>query len=164
MPMKVIDINVGEMAAGIKDLSIRTSGIGSCMVVCLYDEKTKVGGMIHSMLPTRNQNGPTRQFMAVEDVPSPAKYLDEGIDHLLAEVERLGGRRERLVAKLVGGSRMFKFMHDEKTSIGTKNIEMAQKKLAELSILIEGEDTGGTIGRMAEFNLENGLLDISIKI
>lgn len=163
--MKVIDINVGELAAGVKELSIRTSGIGSCMVVCLYDEKTKTGGMIHSMLPTRSQNGQIkREFMVSEETPSPAKYLDEGIDRLLAEVERLGGRRERLVAKLVGGSRMFKFMHDEKTSIGTKNIEMAQAKLAELGILIEGEDTGGTIGRMAEFNLENGLLDISIKI
>lgn len=162
---KVIELNVGELAVGVKDVTIKTGGIGSCMVVCVYDEKSRAGGMIHAMLPSRRHQGAKQGSIASSEVStSVAKYVDEGIERLISEVEFAGGKKERMIAKLVGGSRMFKFMSDEKNSIGAKNLEMAQAKLGELGIPISGEDTGGTIGRVAEFNLENGILNIEVKI
>ena len=160
---KLIEIKVGEMAIGDKDTVISTNGIGSCVAVCVYDPIKKVGGMIHAMLPTRigvSAFG-SNQFRSDDHI---AKYVDEGIKRLVEEVRYLGGKKDRIVAKLVGGSRMFKYLNDERTGIGPKNIEMAHKILGELNVPIESEDIGGTTGRMAEFNLDNFILSISIKI
>jgi chemotaxis protein CheD len=161
---KVIDISVGEMAVGVKDVQIKTSGIGSCVVVCLYDEEARAGGMIHSMLPTKGAVAQKDKSAKAISNSSVAKYVDEGIERLVFEVEQIGAVKDRLVAKLAGGSKMFKFIGDEKNSIGLKNLEMAKQELIKHGIPVSGEDTGGTVGRVAEFDLENGILNIEIKI
>jgi len=162
---KIVDINVGEMAVGEADACIRTNGVGSCMVICIRDEHKKVGGMAHSMLPTRNKSSKIRkELVVIDNYTSVGKYVDEAIERLVEEIEYLGGKKERMIAKLVGGSRMFKFLNDSDGGIGSQNIEMAKKKLAELQIPIDGEDVGGTVGRMAEFNVGNGVVAISIRI
>lgn len=152
MPADIKYIGTGEMAVATAGV-IKTAGIGSCVVVTLYDDELKVGGMAHAMLPTRKENGS-------EYVLSP-KYTDEAIEILIAEIEQQGGKRERLKAKLIGGAKMFRLLSGDNFGIGFNNIEMARKKLAVYGILIESEDVGGTIGRSAEINLENGLVTVS---
>lgn len=153
-----IVINTGEMAVARNGARIRTGGVGSCVIVVLYDDAAKVGGMAHAMLPARRP-GELRS----PDEPA-AKYADESVDRLIGDIEARGGRRERLRAKLVGGAQMFRILSGDEHGIGRQNVDSAKNRLQALSIPIDGEDTGGTAGRVAELNLENGLVEIFTKL
>lgn len=160
-------INTGEMAVGHNDMHIKTGSIGSCVVITLYDDEAGVGGMAHAMLPTRRKVSPDAALETEKDIiesEAAAKYVDEAIDRLVASIEKKGGKKERLKAKLIGGARMFKVLSGDKHGIGYQNVEAAKAKLEVLEIVIESEDTGGTIGRIAEMNLANGLVEVSTKM
>lgn len=72
----------------------------------------------------------------------------------------MGTKPENLKAKLVGGSKMFRFLSGDDHGIGFRNAEMARKQLLLLGIPIESEDVGGSVGRSAEFNIDNGLVQV----
>lgn len=161
----IITINVAEMAIGRSSDHIRTSSIGSCIVVVLYDPIAKVGGMAHIMLPSRRQReGGDNENQSATDSEAPAKYVDEGIDRLLREIEEAGGERERIEAKLIGGARMFRILGGTLGQIGDQNIEKSKKHLEELDIPVKSDDTGGTMGRVADLDCETGLVEIITKI
>lgn len=152
-----IEIRVGEYAVGSDMGIIKTSGVGSCVVICLYDEDKKIGGMVHAMMPTRI------------DIHSDAtkknpKFVNDGIDLLYEDVLRIGGTKGNIIAKLVGGASLFSIFGPKRESIGERNIESAKKKLGELNIRIESENTGGKTGRMVNFNLANGIIYVVSQI
>lgn len=153
---KRIEIKTAELAAGNNEDIIMTGSIGSCLAVVLYDKINKVGGMAHVFLP--------KKINVKQKTPkdSPAKYVDEGIESLLQETIKAGAKQENLVAKLIGGSKMFKVLSEN--GIGEKNILSAHKTLAKLKIPIMHEDTGGTIGRIAEFNINTGIVTVTTKM
>lgn len=163
---KNIEIKVGEVAVGGKGVKIKTLGIGSCMVVCLYDKKSKVGGMIHAMLPCKNSTveDDCKDLSPKNPLERDPKYTDEAIDILIDKIEKIKGNSDDLIAKLVGGANMFKFFGDKKKSIGSRNIEVARRKLEERKIMIENEDVGGAVGRMVEFNVSNGILMVTSRL
>ncbi|MEK7453105.1 MAG: chemotaxis protein CheD [Patescibacteria group bacterium] len=164
---QTINIDMGEMAVGYNGTHIKTGSIGSCIVIVLYDYEAKIGGMAHAMLPSRGE----RQIDLINEARAHinktefvARYADESVDRLIKEIEKIGGKRERLKAKLTGGARMFKVLNGDKDGIGYQNFESAKRRLQELGIPIENEETGGTVGRVADLNLENGLVDVSTKM
>lgn len=163
---KKIEIKVGEIAVGDKGMRISTLGIGSCMVVCLFDKQKKVGGLIHAMLPCRNGSVDNECTALTPTNPllGDLKYTDEAIDILVDKIIKINGKKEDLVAKLVGGANMFKFFGDNKKSVGARNIDIARRKLESLGIVIENEDVGGSVGRMVEFNVSNGVLMVTSRL
>lgn len=155
-----IDVRMGEMAVGSGKTVIKTGGIGSCVIVIVYDKEKKVGGMAHAMLPIKGQS---MQLAQGEEEPV-AKYADEAVRRLVAEVERLGGSRTHMEAKLIGGSHMFATIMEGDDGIGKRNVEAAHSILKELGITIHGEEVGGTVGRTCELNLDNGLVCVETKM
>ncbi|MDD5948474.1 MAG: chemotaxis protein CheD [Lachnospiraceae bacterium] len=132
--------------------TIITLGLGSCVGVVLYDKTTKVAGMLHAMLPdsTKIRNNSNR-----------AKFVDTGLEDLLALLEEQGVKKQNLIAKVAGGAQMFNFSaNTEISGIGARNAEAARKKLQSYGIRIAAEDTGLDYGRTIEFNPENGKLEI----
>ena len=164
----LVDINMGEMAVGHNDTRIKTGSIGSCVVIVLYDEKNKVGGMAHAMLPSRKEKGKKDVVEEAREnileAEAPAKYADESVDNLVGEIKKIGGETKNLKAKLIGGARMFKILSGDKFGIGYKNLEAAKGRLEVLGISLESEETGGTVGRLAELDLANGLVSVSTKM
>ncbi len=162
---KKILVNMGELAVGHEGDTIETGGIGSCVVITLYDAEAKVGAMAHAMLPTakngigKDMTEPVR--ISIDSDKIFAKYVDDSIDTMVAEIENSGGKKERLKAKIVGGARMFKILSGDKFGIGFQNSEMAKKHLGEIGIHLESEDVGGTVGRSAKLQVDNGLLSVS---
>ncbi|MBI4457778.1 chemotaxis protein CheD [Candidatus Uhrbacteria bacterium] len=151
-------VNTGEIAVGRDDALIRTGSVGSCVVIVLYDGQAKVGGLAHALLPSRPKNDPKLPE------ETPAKFADEAVDRLIAEIEKIGGQKERLRSKLVGGAQMFKILGGDRHGIGYQNAESARNKLRSLAIPIDGEDIGGTVGRIVEFNVRNGLVETVTKM
>lgn len=166
-----INLNVGEMIVCGNREVIRTVGIGSCVVVGIYCKRLQIGGLLHSMLPS----APVTENAQIHDKPQPlngkegeenkyyAKYVDQGLEDMIKLMIEAGANKNEMVAKMTGGATMLKFF-GSLGNIGDRNVEMAHKKLNEHGIALEGEEVGGRIGRMAELNISNGILDVSTKM
>ena len=126
---------------------ILSSGLGSCVVVTLYDTKQKLGGLAHIMLPdsiSLNGSHPTY------------KCADTAIATLIKELRSMRATPRDMVAKLVGGAKMFLSSDDSSPSIGEQNIVSIKRILRQKRIPLTGENTGGNYGRSVEFYLDSG--------
>ncbi len=144
---------------GIADLNvctppnlITTIGLGSCVGIAIRDKTTKVGGLVHVMLPSSQE---------VKSNSNVAKFADTGIPELVSRLEKMGASRTRMVAKIAGGAKMFAFQSKtELAAVGERNVEATKKALAALRIPIIAEDTGENYGRTVTFNPETGDYEI----
>ena len=127
---------------------IITLGLGSCIGLTFYDPVTKIGGMVHYMLPDSTQ---------MRNNSNIAKFADTGIEELLRRVVGAGANRGRLVAKIAGGAKMFEVSGMSNVgNIGERNAIAAKEKLKELKIRLIAEDTGLNYGRTVELHCETG--------
>ena len=145
---ETIKVGMAELKTCVSPDSITTLGLGSCVGIALRDPVTKIGGLAHIMLPDST---------AMRNSQCIAKFADTGIEELVSQMERLGAKRARMVAKIAGGATMFQFKTMSDTiNVGQRNIEASKKKLSELNIPIIAEDTGLNYGRTVTFFPEDG--------
>ena len=87
-----------------------------------------------------------------------AKFADTGIEELVRQMEKLGAKRMRMVAKIAGGATMFTFQGSSNGvgQVGDRNVEATKAKLKEMKIPILAEDTGANYGRTVIFYPESG--------
>jgi chemotaxis protein CheD len=149
---EVVRVGIADMNIVKEPKTIRTSGLGSCVGVVLYDEKKKVAGMVHIMLPDSG--------LGKSDKVNVAKFADTGIYALMELLKAEGVRPMALKAKVAGGSQMFQFGSSDTIRIGPRNVEAVKQELKRLSIPIMAEDTGGSSGRTIEFNPALSILNV----
>ncbi len=136
------------MASNASDDVLVAYGLGSCVVVCLYDLQARVGGMLHALLPTANGNGHGGK---------PTKYIDQGVPLLVEKLLSLGAQRHRLAATLCGGAWMLDGAGGSgQTHIGALNVQAAQAALQAERIRIKAHATGGSTGRTVKLLLADG--------
>ena len=148
-------LGLGEMhASAEQNVTLACQGLGSCVALSVYDPIARAGGMAHMVLPVSSEgHGHTHQ---------EAKFVDQAVPRLLEEVEMLGGRRSRLIAKLVGGAQMVRPIYpDSSLNVGQRNAEAAKEVLKRLGIRIGGSDLGGNRGRTARLSVDTGRLRVS---
>lgn len=150
--VEVVRVGIADMNIVKQPGTIRTSGLGSCVGVVLYDEAKKIAGMVHVMLPDSSLDRSSKM--------NHAKYADSGIYALMETLKEEGVRPMSLKAKIAGGAQMFKFGSSDTLRIGPRNVEAVKKELRRLSIPLLGEETGGSSGRTIEFNPETSMLSI----
>jgi chemotaxis protein CheD len=149
---ELIKVGMADLKAGKSPDSIISYGLGSCVGIALYDPQTKVGGLAHIMLPDSTQARAT---------DNTAKFADTALPVLLDQVIALGGSRNRLTAKIAGGSQMFSFAQaTDVMRIGDRNAEAVKAVLKSLSIRLVAEDVGGNYGRTVELLLDSGIFVI----
>ncbi|MDR2639174.1 MAG: chemotaxis protein CheD [Helicobacteraceae bacterium] len=127
-------IHVGEIYIAQEPTEIATV-LGSCVGVCLFDRKLKIGGLNHYLLPLWNGNG----------LKSP-KFGNASIPKMIEQMIALGCKIENMEAKIFGGASP-NATNLEDMMIGKKNIIIAKEILAQNSIPIVAQDTGGAHGR-----------------
>ncbi|MTI80171.1 MAG: chemotaxis protein CheD [Firmicutes bacterium] len=150
--LKEIQVGIADYKVAVSPNKIITLGLGSCVGIALYDPMTKVGGLLHIMLPDSTQ---------FKNVTKPAKFADLGIPQMIRELERKGALKNRLQAKLAGGAQMFSGMDDKFVlNIGQRNTENTRKILKTMGIKTLAEEVGGNRGRTMILNLENGIVTI----
>lgn len=150
---EVIKVGMADLNIVKAPNTIRTSGLGSCVGVILYDDYTDVAGMAHIMLPDSK--------MGKQGSINLAKYADTAIEELIHRLEMAGANIRALKAKIAGGAQMFTFSSaNEMMRIGPRNVEAVRNKLQELKIPIVAEDVGGSSGRTIEFNPKTKKLNI----
>jgi len=131
-----------------REAHIVTTVLGSCVSVCLWDPRNKVGGINHFLLPFWNGEG----------LASP-KYGNIAISKLIEKMLGLGCDKRNLKAKIFGGSAMFK-MTNALMNIGERNIVLAQDALNEENIPIIASDVGGKTGRKIVYNTSVGSISM----
>ncbi|MCM3745987.1 chemotaxis protein CheD [Paenibacillus pasadenensis] len=147
----VVKVGMADLNVATRGECIRTSGLGSCVGLTLYDPDRKVAGMAHVMLPD--------SAIAREETFNRAKYADTALPLLIEELEKAGAKIGRLLAKMAGGSQMFASLgKSDSLRIGPRNVESCMQMLDRYGIPLIGEDTGGSHGRTIELDSETGIL------
>ncbi|OOB80236.1 MAG: chemotaxis protein CheD [Epulopiscium sp. Nuni2H_MBin003] len=147
---ETIKVGIADLKVGVAPQKIATIGLGSCVGVTLYDPVTKIGGMVHIMLPSS---------IEIKNSNNVAKFADTGVKKLLEDVLKKGCKKTNLIAKIVGGAQMFKLAtKDDTLRVGDKNIIAVKQILRELDLSIRASDVGGNYGRTIILDLETGSL------
>lgn len=142
-----ITIGIADMKMAQHSGMLITYALGSCIGICLYDQKIKLGALIHIMLPLNMEAGRTNTM----------KYADTGIRETLKMMEAQGASRSRITAKIAGGAKMFEIKGGSLSNIGQRNIESVHNTLRREGVKLLQEDVGGTVARTLLFDVNTGL-------
>lgn len=146
---KIIKVGMADLNVCKAPDGITTLGLGSCVGVALRDPVTKIGGLLHAMLPDST---------VIKNNTCVEKFVDSGLDELVKRMIKAGANRARLEAKLAGGAQMFAFQRNsDLVKVGERNAEAARKKLRALHIKLLSEDCGLNYGRTVIYYPETGI-------
>jgi chemotaxis protein CheD len=149
-------VGMSSMKTAQDDEVLVSYGIGSCIVIVMYDATITAGALAHAMVPLpsskQNLHG------------NPYRYVESTIDSMLTALLKMGASKSRLEAKVIGGASMFKVFEQDTNSIGKRNVEAAQKKLKHEGIKTVATDTGGNAGRSVRFFMATGAVEVVTKM
>ncbi len=89
MMNQIIKVNAAEFAIAKEDEILEANGVGSCIVVCLYERFKKIGSMLHFMLPHRENN-----------TLNPLIFADTALPLVLFDLEQIGINKKMLEAHI----------------------------------------------------------------
>ena len=142
-----ITVGIADMKMAKDSGMLITYALGSCIGICLYDQKIKLAALIHIMLPLNMETGRK----------NPLKYADSGIRETLRAMEAKGALRSRIVVKAAGGAKMFDVGGKGSLgNIGQRNIESVHTILKRENIRLLAEDVGGKVARTLLFDVASG--------
>ena len=147
-------VSMGGMMTGAAPTVLETVGVGSCLVIVINDPIAKVGGLAHAMLPSVFEGG------SHNAVGERSRYVDAAVDAMVEALLSAGARKDRLVARLVGGAHMFTLYGGVENGIGFRNLTQARCTLKQVGIPVMAEETGGTVGRNVRFDLASGICSV----
>ena len=151
-PTTEIRVKVADYAVGRDEQTLITIGLGSCVAIALYDPRTRIGGLAHTLLPSESM---------ARDRSNPAKFPASAVVTLLAEMARLGADARRVRAKLVGGASMFaNLLPAGGINIGDRNVAAARQALEANRVPVVAEDVGSDHGRSVHFHLDDGRVEV----
>jgi chemotaxis protein CheD len=125
-----------------------TTILGSCVAVCLWDTRLRLGGINHYLLPHRCGAGPNMRFG------------DTAIEQLLEEMLLFGCQPRSLRARIFGGAAVLGLATGG-NPVGNQNVRVALDKLCQHGIPIVGQDTGGRSGMLIRLLTESG--DVTVR-
>jgi chemotaxis protein CheD len=134
--MELAGLNINPGGWAVDTERPITTLLGSCVAVCMYDPKLRLGGMNHFLLPTRANGG-----NADADVVLAGDFAMEVlVNALLAK----GAQKSRLVAKAFGGGAIVDAI---RMPIGQRNADFAREWLTREGIPLVASDFGGAWAR-----------------
>jgi chemotaxis protein CheD len=128
--------------------------LGSCVSACIRDARLGYGGMNHFMLPLDGSQG---QSVWGSAVSAATRYGNVAMERLINDILKLGGKREHLEIKLVGGGRVLAEMT---TDIGARNIEFVRQYVAAEGFKVRGEDLGDVYPRRVVYFPQTGRIRV----
>ena len=136
---QVIKVGMADLNICKEPDILTTIGLGSCIGIALYDPTTKISGLAHI-----------------------TKFADTGIQKLYDDMIKAGANRNKIIAKIAGGAKMFELSNAnaQGINIGEKNAVASRQKLKALGIPLVAEDTGLNFGRTVELYSETGQFKI----
>lgn len=115
----------GEYFVSSEDLVIMTV-LGSCIAACIWDNKMRIGGMNHFMLPDG------------DGADGSGRYGSYAMELLINEMIKLGARRETMQAKVFGGGAVMAGFTT--MNVGERNTKFVLDYLATERIPVVSQD------------------------
>ncbi len=136
----------GQLYASAEPCQIRTI-LGSCVAICLWESRQRIGGMNHFLLPASS-----------EDHPASTRFADVATRTLLESLQLLGCRPAQLEAKIFGGASMFQKADRAGKCLGSQNVVAALDLMKKAGIPVVVQVTGGAHGRKIMLNTDDGVV------
>lgn len=147
---KILTVHTGEIKATKKNAILKSSPIGSCVVITAYDSKEKMGAMVHIMVPGKAPEG---------NKYKKTRYAENGIEKMIMMMNQFGTITKNLDVCFVGGANVLKRKAD---TIGLDNINSVTGLLKKKEIKIRAKSVGGTERRSVSLDLEYGNIYCSV--
>jgi chemotaxis protein CheD len=144
----IINLPPGKLLI-TEQAAIVSTILGSCVSLCLHNEKFRVGAICHGMLPRQTKPPITGHF----------PYLDTVVPHMIQTMTaRFGLAPSALTVKMFGGASVIQtgLPIPDGLAIGQQNITAALEALARFGIVPNVQKTGGNQGYKIFFNTETG--------
>ena len=141
--VRVADCHVTDDAEEV----LVTYALGSCIAVAIHDPVTRVGGLLHFMLPESPAD-------ALKDGKSPYMFADSGIPLLFRAAYLKGAEKRRLRVRVVGGAQVIDT--GGVFNIGQRNCLAVRKILWKAGVMVHGEETGGNTARTVRLDMGSG--------
>ena len=145
MGQEAIEVSTGQVKAAVEKGILRSTAIGSCIVVTAYNFKNKIGAMAHIMLPGS----------APEDTAEKTKYAADAIDELINIMPEAGLEKGDTQVCLVGAANV---LEREDDTICNANIEFVTDILKEKNIPVRASAIGGTERKSVFMDIEKGCI------
>ncbi|MEI8293970.1 MAG: chemotaxis protein CheD [bacterium] len=151
--MPTIIVGVAEFKISTEPFTyIATHALGSCLGVTFHDERRRIGGLLHAMLPTSHVHAGQKIREAM--------FLDTGISRALASLLKAGARKSDIRCKVFGGAQLM--LTDNYFRIGSKNIDAFYKISQEMELDVVAWEVSGRVNRTIRLNNSTG--DVIVKI
>jgi chemotaxis protein CheD len=143
-------VRMGELAVSSAPRHVLVSlGLGSCIGLAVIDRKMGIAGLAHIVLP--KSQGHVKE--------NPRKFADLALPEMLTELDRLGARRIRLEAVLVGGASMFA-VSAASLEVGQRNEAAVRELLLKERIPVVAAATGGNKGRTIRVDVASAAVTV----
>lgn len=148
-----LSVGLGELViSGNPDDVLVAYGLGSCVGVGMYCPKSKVGGLLHAVLPENTDGDRTS-----------TKFVDTGIPVMLERMQKAGADLRNLQVYMAGGANMLINTSLSKSfDIGTRNATAAKAVLEKLRIRLINSETGGNTGRTVRMYIAQGKMTVRV--
>lgn len=145
-------ISAGQLTTGKAQRQKLQAHLGTCVGLAIYDPTTRIGGLIHILLPEPPFSG---------DVEYPEKYASTGVPMLINQLRRLGAKPENMRATIAGGALVGPVSRqDVNLDIGGRSCEIVTVILETSYIKISKSETGGFFSCMLELDMATGKTQI----
>lgn len=150
-----------RVVVGVADLSVSnnpqntlsTYALGSCVAVVIYDPFSKVGGLLHLMLPNSSVS-------PAKAKTQPAMFADTGLPLLFRSFVGLRGDLQRSRIFLAGGATIM--CASDLFKIGERNIEATRACLNRHGLVVRHNSLGGVINRTVHLNIGTGAITLKM--
>lgn len=132
----------GEFCIVTKPTILETL-VGSCVCVCLYNFRNGCAAMNHFL----------RDRPARDTKSEMGEFGSTSTEHIITRFMAIDDEPTHYEAMIFGGAAVLK-TESGPSDIGTKNIDMAMKVLADTHIRIVHKEIGGRRGRRVTFETE----------
>jgi chemotaxis protein CheD len=148
---KVVKIGPGEMHVTGDPGEVILTVLGSCVAACVWDPAAAVGGMNHFMLPQPGTHSEASTG-SWHGAAARLRYGSTAMADLLEQLQRLGGRLDRMEAKLFGAARL----GVDQGMVGDGNARFAEAYLARHGLPLRARELGGVWARRVAFQATTG--------
>jgi len=148
---------VGHLVVGVADCKLANSqgqvlityALGSCIAVALHDPVSRIGGLLHYMLPDSglDRNKADR---------NPYMFADTGVAALVRRFKEMGGSAQRLTVRAAGGANVLD--GGGHFNIGKRNFLALRKVLWKAGLMIHSQNVGGSNSRTVSLEVSTGRL------
>ena len=156
-----ISVGLGECAISRDPDDVLVAyGLGSCLGISMVDPSIHLAGLLHAVLP---QIG-TQSGTVIDPTNSTSfKYVNSGIEQLMADLLKEGAIRHRLVIRMAGGANMLIAAGFKNSfEIGTRNVDSARTTFQLLKLRLHAEDVGGNKGRTVRFYVADNRMTVRV--